>query len=264
MRVLFIVLGILVLAVLVFVSMRVTDVGDGTATPILDSVAADPGHYSVLFENDVARVLRVKYPPGSKSVMHSHPALCAIFVTSGTFKMTPGEQPKGVARIVAWMVGSNDAQDHPAGEVSCADAEVHLPENPGSTETELILIELQDRKTFDNIETGKSISFSSAPNVPDAITADSAHYKVEAESDDIRLLRIKLGAGEKTAMHAHPAYCAIELSDSTTKEGSGQPTESKTGEVSCGDALTHAPENVGKTLAESVVIEFKNRKTFKP
>ena len=38
-----------------------------------DAVAADPKHYSVSFENDVVRFLRVKYGPGEKSVMHRHP-----------------------------------------------------------------------------------------------------------------------------------------------------------------------------------------------
>src|SRR5262245_23592688 len=56
------------------------------ATPA-DAVTADPAHYTVLFENDVARLIRVKYPRGTKSVMHSHPAGCAIFYKDSKFKM---------------------------------------------------------------------------------------------------------------------------------------------------------------------------------
>ena len=79
----------------------------------------------------------------------------------------------------------------------------------------------------------------------------------------VRVLRIKLEPGAKTKMHAHPANCVVELTTGTTKDGAGKPTESKAGEASCGDALSHAPENVGKTLAETIVFEFKNRQAFK-
>jgi len=61
------------------------------------------------------------------------------------------------------------------------------------------------------------------------------------------------------ASHAHTAYCAIELSDSSLKEGNGPVADSKAGQVFCGDATSHAPTNVGKALAESIVVEFKNR-----
>jgi len=97
------------------------------------------------------------------------------------------------------------------------------------------------------------------PALPDAVTADSRHYNVEFENDIVRVLRVRLGAGESTPRHAHAAYCAIELSDSSLREGSGPTSESKAGQVFCGDATSHAPTNVGRALAESIVVEFKNR-----
>ena len=98
-----------------------------------------------------------------------------------------------------------------------------------------------------------------AQRQPDAVTADSKHYTVEFENDIVRVLRVRLGAGDSTPRHAHSAYCAIELSDSSLKEGDGPVSESKAGQVFCGDATSHAPQNVGKALAESIVVEFKNR-----
>ena len=100
---------------------------------------------------------------------------------------------------------------------------------------------------------------SAAPTLPDAVAADARHYTVEFENDIVRVLRVRLGAGEGTPRHAHAAYCAIELSDSSLKEGDGPTSESKAGQVFCGDATSHAPRNVGKALAESIVVEFKNR-----
>jgi hypothetical protein len=104
-----------------------------------------------------------------------------------------------------------------------------------------------------------STAQSTGQKLQDAVTADSKHYSVEFENDIVRVLRVRLGAGDSTPAHAHVAYCAIELTDSSLKEGDGPTSESKAGQVFCGDATSHAPRNVGKALAESIVVEFKNR-----
>src|SRR5882672_9661964 len=96
-----------------------------------------------------------------------------------------------------------------------------------------------------------STAQSTSQRLPDAITADSKHYKVEFQNDIVRVLRVRLDAGDSTPRHAHSAYCAIELSDSSLKEGDGPTSESKAGEVFCGNATSHSPKNVGKALAES-------------
>ena len=106
---------------------------------------------------------------------------------------------------------------------------------------------------------GKTSTAQTAQGLQDAVTADSRHYTVEFENDIVRVLRVRLGAGDSTPRHTHSAYCAIELSDSSLKEGTGPTSESKAGQVFCGDATSHAPTNVGKALAESIVVEFKNR-----
>jgi hypothetical protein len=106
---------------------------------------------------------------------------------------------------------------------------------------------------------GTTIAQTPAQKMPDAVTADAKHYSVVFENDVVRLLRVRLGAGESTPSHAHTAYCAIELTDSSLREGTGPVSESKAGEVFCGDGTSHAPTNVGKALAESIVVEFKNR-----
>ena len=100
---------------------------------------------------------------------------------------------------------------------------------------------------------------STAQKLPDAVAADSRHYSVEFENDIVRVLRVRLGAGESAPAHAHAAYCAIEITDSSLQEGNGPISESKAGQVFCGDATSHAPKNVGKAVAESIVVEFKNR-----
>jgi hypothetical protein len=100
-----------------------------------DAVSADPQHYSVAFENDVVRVLQVRYALGETSAMHRHPANCAVFLGASS---TQFELPSG--EIV-------DASFE-AGQVQCGDAEVHLPTNTGDTPVEVVLVELKGRDTF--------------------------------------------------------------------------------------------------------------------
>ena len=100
---------------------------------------------------------------------------------------------------------------------------------------------------------------SAAQTLQDAVTADAKHYTVEFENDIVRVLRVRVGAGESAPAHRHDAYCAVEITDSSLREGTGPVSESKAGQVFCGDALSHAPTNVGKAMAESIVVEFKNR-----
>ncbi len=102
-----------------------------TALPATDdSVAVDPKHYTVEFQNDRVRILRIKYGPGEKSVMHAHPANVAVFLTDLQSKMTLPD-------------GKTNVADAKAGQVQWAAKEKHLPENSGSKPFELVLVELR-------------------------------------------------------------------------------------------------------------------------
>jgi hypothetical protein len=100
-----------------------------------DAVTADPAHYSVSFENELVRLLRVKYGPGERSVMHRHSASCVIFLTDQTFNFTLPDGTTAPATV-------------PAGALGCGDGNVHLPENITSAPAEFIMVEFQDRERF--------------------------------------------------------------------------------------------------------------------
>jgi hypothetical protein len=104
------------------------------APAVLDAVTADPRHYSVSFENDVVRLLRVNYGAGERSVMHRHPASCAVFLTDQTFNFTLPD-------------GTTEPATVPSGALGCSDANVHLPENIARA-AEFIMIEFKNRETF--------------------------------------------------------------------------------------------------------------------
>jgi hypothetical protein len=99
-----------------------------------DAATADPAHYRVSFENDVARFLRAKYGPGDKSVMHRHLPGCVIFLTDQTFNFTLPD-------------GTTEPASVSAGALGCGDGNVHLPENVAGA-AEFIVVEFKDRTTF--------------------------------------------------------------------------------------------------------------------
>ena len=99
-----------------------------------DAVTEDPKHYSVSFENDVVRFLRVKYGPGEKSVMHRHAPGCVVFLTDQTFNFTLSD-------------GTTEPASVSAGSLGCGDGNVHMPENIAG-EAEFIMVEFKDRATF--------------------------------------------------------------------------------------------------------------------
>lgn len=214
-----------------------------TADEPPDAVTADPDHYTVEFENDVARVLRIAYGANERSVMHHHPANCFVALSAASVQMTDVE-------------GEATEMTLSLGQVGCGDAEDHLPENLLGEPNELILIEFKE---------GATAQHAMSNEHPDAVTADPDHYSVEFENDVVRLLRIAYGSGERSVMHYHPANCAVPLSagswQMTDPEGAAIEDSMSLGEVECVDAGAHLPENKGDA-AELILIEFKGREVL--
>jgi len=102
-----------------------------TTTMAEDAVIADPQHYTVEFENDRIRIIRIKYGPGEKSVMHSHGPNVAVFLTQNTTRMT---LPDGTSQESTTKVGATD----------WSDAQQHLPENLSDEPLEVVLVELKE------------------------------------------------------------------------------------------------------------------------
>ena len=99
--------------------------------------------------------------------------------------------------------------------------------------------------------------------VPDAVTADPGHYRVSFENELVRFLRVNYGPGEKSVMHRHSASCAVFLTDQTFNftlpDGTTEPASVQAGQLGCGDANVHLPENIESAAAEFIIVEFKDR-----
>src|SRR5713101_9092421 len=101
--------------------------------PILsaqDAVKVDPKHYTVVTENEQVRVLKVHYGPHEKSIMHSHPATVAVFLTdaNGQFSFPDGKKTPFTVK---------------AGGTQYDAATTHLPENTGDAGMDVIVVELK-------------------------------------------------------------------------------------------------------------------------
>jgi quercetin dioxygenase-like cupin family protein len=95
-----------------------------------DAAKVDPKHYTVVSENDQVRILKVHYGPHEKSVMHSHPAGVAVFLTDSKARFNyPGGKMEDITST--------------AGEARYTPATTHLPENVGDAGMDVIVIELK-------------------------------------------------------------------------------------------------------------------------
>jgi len=97
----------------------------------------------------------------------------------------------------------------------------------------------------------------------DPTKVDPKHYKVEFENDQVRVVRITYGPGEKSVMHGHPAGVAVFLTDHQGKftfpNGKTQVIPGKAGQVIWTPAEKHLPENTGDKTFELILVEMKNK-----
>lgn len=97
----------------------------------------------------------------------------------------------------------------------------------------------------------------------DPVKVDRKHYKVELENDQVRVLRITFGPGEKSVMHEHPANVAVFLTEAhakfTVPRGKAQDVHSKAGAIEWDAGGKHLPENTGDKRFELVLVELKSK-----
>jgi len=97
----------------------------------------------------------------------------------------------------------------------------------------------------------------------DPVKVDPKHYKVEFENEQVRVLRIRYGRGEKSVMHEHPASVAVFLTSQHSKftmpDGKTEETNAKAGETRWLAAGKHLPENLGDKPFTLILVELKGK-----
>jgi len=97
----------------------------------LDPVESDPKHYQLEFENDRVRVLRIRFGPHERSVMHGHPPGIAVILSDCDFRFN---LPRGKMQEILGKAGQIISFEEPFE---------HLPENLSDKRFEAILVELK-------------------------------------------------------------------------------------------------------------------------
>lgn len=93
-----------------------------------DAVKTDGDKYKVLIENDRMRLLEYRDRPGEKTHQHHHPAFTLYALSA--FK-----------RSITLPDGKVIKREFKPGDVMNSDAQTHIGENIGDTETHALLFE---------------------------------------------------------------------------------------------------------------------------
>ena len=106
-----------------------------------------------------------------------------------------------------------------------------------------------------------ALLFASSATAQDPTAVDAKHYKTVFENDQVRVVRITYGAGEKSVMHYHPEAVAVFMTDNKVNfalpNGETLETTAKTGQAAWTPAGKHLPQNVGDQALEVVLVEMK-------
>ena len=96
----------------------------------MDAMQAASNVYQRLMENDKVRVLKVTFKPGDKAAMHHHPDHTVYVVKGGTLSFTyPSGEPQSMEVV--------------SGQAIFLDAQTHEATNTGTSEIELVVVELK-------------------------------------------------------------------------------------------------------------------------
>ena len=202
--------------------------------------AAEPS--AKYFENDQVNVFRALEKPHVKGKSHEHKMnRVMIYLQAGSqrFEYQDGRKPENF--------------DWKAGQVKWSVADgMHSPEV--TTDEPFNIIEVEIKKPGGGKTAGGAL---------DVLKVDPKHYMLEFENDQVRVLRVKVGAHESIPMHEHVLNRAsVVLTDqnvrSTDSQGKVETVQHKAGEASWGTAKTHQEENLNDKPLEMIIVEIKN------
>jgi quercetin dioxygenase-like cupin family protein len=98
----------------------------------------------------------------------------------------------------------------------------------------------------------------------DPVKVASANYKVVAENATVRVLKVTVPPGGKTAMHSHPENLVVALSASrprfTMPDGKTVDADLANESAMFMSKEAHSGHNPGSTTTEAIIVEFKSAK----
>ena len=104
-----------------------------------DPIVTDGDKYSVILENDRVRVLKYHDKPGERTLLHAHPDY--VLYAESSFK-----------RRLTFPDGRKQEVDVKKGSIAWMKAHMHIGENIGNTNTDVIIVELKENETIEKAE----------------------------------------------------------------------------------------------------------------
>ena len=105
------------------------------------------------------------------------------------------------------------------------------------------------------------LAFASSARAQDPIASNPGVYRLVFENPSVRVLRVMVKPGAKTAPHEHPDTVVVALSDARVKftgaDGKSVEAPLKSDQAMWTPAEKHSGENLEKTPAEVVLVELK-------
>lgn len=96
----------------------------------IDPVVTDPGKYHTILENEHVRVLDYHDTPGEKTAMHYHREFVLYALSAFDRKLT-------------YPDGKTTSRSFVPGDVIWMDAQSHIGENIGKTNTHVVIVEIK-------------------------------------------------------------------------------------------------------------------------
>jgi uncharacterized RmlC-like cupin family protein len=192
-------------------------------------------------DNNQVKVLNVTVESHQKTPLHQH------VVNRVMIYLQAGEQ------TIDYQDGKKVVLNWKAGEVKWSAASgMHIAEL--TSDKPVTIVEVELKKSGASLKVGTSTL--------DPVKVDSRHYKVEFENDQVRVLRVRIGAKETAPMHEHVLNRVVTyLTDQnfrvTNAEGKADLVIHKFGDVSWGGPAKHKEENLSDRPFEALVVELK-------
>jgi hypothetical protein len=201
-----------------------------------------PPTQRVLFENDLVRVLDIRYAPGVAEAVHSHPRGVTIALSDYD------NETKSVPD------GKKGGGHTPFGQVRWAEPVTHEARNTGKTEQHVIRIELK--------KDTPSAPGAWKPDSIDALLVSKDSQKLLFENAWVRVIEDRGPAGNFAPKHSHQRGLLVILADydaeiKTFPGGAVTAQHFKKGEVRWSEPAVHEVRNVGKSPTYAVRIEVK-------
>src|SRR5262245_7320565 len=192
------------------------------------------GSVAVVLDNQAVRVIRPRFGPGQSAPMHEHPE-----------------------RVIVPLTGGRIEQTFPDGRVTTAELEKggvrftppvrHAVRSLGEGVLELLEVEI------------KPLAGAATVELPDTRAADPVQFEAVLENDSVRVLRLRLGPGERAPSHPEAARVALFLTAARLRllgrDGPAQDLEAEAASAQWLAAGERSIENTGGAPVEVLLVE---------